>query len=392
MSETISSGLTITIPSLGDVNWATTIRDSCFALISDHGHTGSGDGVQIGTSALVNDGVTDAKIRLRNNQYLRARNAANSADINVLGVTSSDNTELYSASGKDINLFPNGVNRYTFASNGDFVANTGSTSLSLRSNTSDGSDNGEFYIAGGGAASSNRGAFISFFGNEAASTGKIIIGCGNVVGGSIRLQTFGTQAVEIYTNNTNRWNVDGSTGNLVPATDNTYQVGTSAAQCSAVVSRSFVGNGGDMTVGTESSHGISIKTNNSTRWSFDTSGNFSQNVSNGGDLIFNRAGKDVVHTVDHNITATGTDLATAYPLTKTLNYISTVALGTGVALPSAATWGTGKMLFVTNGGANSPAVYAQSGETVNGGAVSSVTSFTIFYATSSTAWFSFYRV
>ncbi len=62
MSETISSGLTITIPSEGDENWAESIRDNCFAIISAHDHTGGGDGVQIATAAIVDGAVTEAKL------------------------------------------------------------------------------------------------------------------------------------------------------------------------------------------------------------------------------------------------------------------------------------------------------------------------------------------
>lgn len=62
MSETIASGITIIIPSLGDVNWATLIKDSCFQKISEHDHTGGGKGVQIGTAAIANLAVTTGKI------------------------------------------------------------------------------------------------------------------------------------------------------------------------------------------------------------------------------------------------------------------------------------------------------------------------------------------
>lgn len=62
MSETLSSGLTITIPTEGDENWASSIKALCFQKISEHDHTGSGKGVQIGTTALAASAVTTAKI------------------------------------------------------------------------------------------------------------------------------------------------------------------------------------------------------------------------------------------------------------------------------------------------------------------------------------------
>jgi hypothetical protein len=94
MSEILSSGLTLTIPSAGDTNWATTIKTLCFQKISEHDHTGGGKGALITSSAIAADALNDTKIRLRNNQFLRARNAADSADINILKVNASNNLEL----------------------------------------------------------------------------------------------------------------------------------------------------------------------------------------------------------------------------------------------------------------------------------------------------------
>lgn len=88
--ETISSGLTLTIPSQGAKGWATTFKNSFATKISEHDHTGSGKGLQISTNAIASNAVTDAKIRLTNNSYLRARNAANSADLDVLKVDASN--------------------------------------------------------------------------------------------------------------------------------------------------------------------------------------------------------------------------------------------------------------------------------------------------------------
>lgn len=48
------------------------------------------------TGKIAADAVTDAKIRLGNNAYLRARNAANSADVDMLKVNASDVIEFAS--------------------------------------------------------------------------------------------------------------------------------------------------------------------------------------------------------------------------------------------------------------------------------------------------------
>lgn len=52
--------------------------------------------MRINTKFLEDNSVTDAKVRLRNNQYLRARNAANSADVSLLKVNASDEIEAAS--------------------------------------------------------------------------------------------------------------------------------------------------------------------------------------------------------------------------------------------------------------------------------------------------------
>lgn len=94
MSITLNSGLTLTLPSKGDTNWENSIRTQCFQKISEHDHTGGGKGVQISTNAFADNAINDLKIRLRNNQYLRARNAANSADVNIVKINASNLIEL----------------------------------------------------------------------------------------------------------------------------------------------------------------------------------------------------------------------------------------------------------------------------------------------------------
>lgn len=94
MAITLNSGLTLVLPSKGDTNWENSIRTQCFQKISEHDHTGGGKGVQIATNAFADDAINDAKFRLRNNQYLRARDAGNSADVNIIKVNTSDLLEF----------------------------------------------------------------------------------------------------------------------------------------------------------------------------------------------------------------------------------------------------------------------------------------------------------
>ena len=78
--------------------------------------------------------------------------------------------------------------------------------------------------------------------------------------------------------------------------------------------------------------------------------------------------------VDYAVTATGTNLATAYQITKLFTFCSTVAAGTGVKLPPATTENIGKEFVILNQGANALTIYAQSGDTVSGGASISLAS------------------
>ena len=93
---TLGSGdnLIIKVPTIGTTDWADTMRTDTFLLIATHDHTGSGSGDKINTGGLAADAVTGAKIRLDNNEYIRARNAADSANINTIKINASDQLAL----------------------------------------------------------------------------------------------------------------------------------------------------------------------------------------------------------------------------------------------------------------------------------------------------------
>lgn len=59
---TLSLGLTLTIPTNGTKNWGTTVLNTTWTKISNHGHTGSGDGNQIVAAGLASESVTTAKL------------------------------------------------------------------------------------------------------------------------------------------------------------------------------------------------------------------------------------------------------------------------------------------------------------------------------------------
>lgn len=193
MSETLSSGLTLTIPTLGDQNWDELIRNQCFLKISEHDHTGGGKGLQLATAAIQDDAITGAKIRLANNSALKARNAANSANISLIRLDGSD-----------------------------FVT--------VGPETVDGSDSSRTYLTGAGSigSSGSRGAYIILSGNEDATyAGRMQITCGNTGSAYLNLLTYGAQAIKLGTNNVNRWDID-SSGHIVPIANNSYDLGSAS--------------------------------------------------------------------------------------------------------------------------------------------------------------------
>lgn len=59
---TLSLGLTLTIPTNGTTSWGTTLKNTTWTKISNHQHTGSGDGNQMVTASLTDACVTSAKL------------------------------------------------------------------------------------------------------------------------------------------------------------------------------------------------------------------------------------------------------------------------------------------------------------------------------------------
>lgn len=58
----LTLGLTLTIPTAGTRNWGPTMQSTTWTKISQHAHTGSGDGAQLGTSAITDFAITKDKL------------------------------------------------------------------------------------------------------------------------------------------------------------------------------------------------------------------------------------------------------------------------------------------------------------------------------------------
>lgn len=97
----INGGLSLTVPDASETNWYAQL-EAIWTAISAHNHDlASNKGAAIGALALAANGVTDASIRLRNNQYLRARNAADSADQNLVRLNASNQPEYIGSTTND---------------------------------------------------------------------------------------------------------------------------------------------------------------------------------------------------------------------------------------------------------------------------------------------------
>lgn len=94
---TLNGGLTLKVPTRGTEDWDPEFLNDFATPISNHTHTGSGDGNQLGSGSLVDNAVSDLKMRLRNNEYFRGRNFTGSADINILKVKADDTIEYPTA-------------------------------------------------------------------------------------------------------------------------------------------------------------------------------------------------------------------------------------------------------------------------------------------------------
>lgn len=59
---TLNLGLQLTIPTSGTRNWASTLYNTTWTKISNHKHTGSGDGAQLVTASYTDLSVTSGKL------------------------------------------------------------------------------------------------------------------------------------------------------------------------------------------------------------------------------------------------------------------------------------------------------------------------------------------
>lgn len=89
-----ASQLQIQVPTVGTTDWGDTLRTQNFLKIAQHDHTGSGNGSQLSTGSIAADAITGAKIRLDNDEFLKARNATDTANIDIVKIGITNHIEL----------------------------------------------------------------------------------------------------------------------------------------------------------------------------------------------------------------------------------------------------------------------------------------------------------
>lgn len=301
-----------------------------FTAISSHNHEGGGNGAQLGANAFASNALSGTKFRLLNDESLRGLTTA-AADFDILKVDSSDNLRIMANTGKNINFYLNGTHRWGFSSGGDFVAQTGSTSLAFRGSTSDGSDNGRLYISAAGAIESTRGAYIALGGNEHADPGRLELVCGNVSSSEILLRTFGAQPISFYTNS-------------------------------------------------------------SARWAVESDGDLENNASTGGNLVFNKAGTGVVNNIATGLALSSGGQAGATAITARFSEFTSGGGTQAARLPSSPVAGSVYMIFYNNS-ANGGFLYPASGGQINAAgtdaafSIPSANTMVTCCAISSTQWY-----
>lgn len=177
---------------------------------------------------------------ISNATYLKWRNAAGSANIDVLNVGSGNQTSL-NTSIEPISLRVGGTDEFYFG--GDYIRYTGANT-SFTANSADAADSQEICLAGGGACSVARGGYVAVYGNEDGGAGDALLTAGNAANSNVTIDAAAAAGtVILQTASTSRWVLEAD-GDLTSQATNggdlnissagktlSLQEGTAAAAC-----------------------------------------------------------------------------------------------------------------------------------------------------------------
>lgn len=151
-----------------------------------------------------------------------------------------------------------------------------STTVNILGTSADASDNQRMFIAPANAVGTTRSAYASFAGNEHANTGQLELRCGNVASSYLNLRTDGTQDIVFTTNGTDRWEIDGSssTGALVPKSNNTLDIGSTSFLVANVYASILRTVSTDLSLLVNNTGAMRLYTNNTERLNIENGGTF----------------------------------------------------------------------------------------------------------------------
>lgn len=176
---------------------------------------------------------------------------------------------------------------------------------------------------------------------------------------------------------------------LVLPLSSTIDLGNVANHFREMLIKEVTSSGQALSVGTDSAHSLTLKSNALDRVAIESDGDLAQDATNGGNLLWTKTSTAVAQAAATALTAAGTVITDALDLTSVFNHLTTVAASTGVQLWDAP---IGAQITVINGGANALLVYPHSGAgTINGGVAGASVSvatatYNIFVRVSSTNW------
>jgi hypothetical protein len=119
-------------------------------------------------------------------------------------------------------------------------------------------------------------------------------------------------------------------------------------------------------VGSTSNHDFQILVNNTTRWTFGTTGNLIQDATNGGNIVLSKAGTGLVEGLTGSLVAAGTTISDAAQVVQTYSNVDSASGTNGVKLMQSMTIGQKNIIF-NNNASNALLVYPPTtGDTIIG--------------------------
>lgn len=259
---TLSGGLPLQIPTEGSRGWATYLVTYLWQKIVDHDHT-TGKGNPIGTNAISAAAVTFAKMQDISTDKLLGRVSSGTGDVEEVTCTDFAQSLLDDASASaarttlglgtiatqdsnNVSLTGGSISGITITSLTGVTGVTGSSGsdMTIKGGTSDGTDNRAIFLAGGGAVASGRGGHVDVYGYDHATFPGVAAMTAD--GGVMILYTTENDAIQISTNGTLRYEIEGG-GDLTAktagkgyndgVTANATAAGTDLATATAITNR-----------------------------------------------------------------------------------------------------------------------------------------------------------